>query len=102
MHRPLADSFILETVNRLITVLFKFVPQQPGLNEGGTVLAAQMLGLDLQTGSTLAIVRRARMLFWQLTGMALLVRHGISTQRILADEQLTNRPMHQATTRRTQ
>ena len=95
----LADAFILETVNRLITVLFKFVPQQPGLNEGATVLAAQMLGLDFQTGSTLGIVRRARMIFWQLAGMALLVRHGVSTRLILADEELTNRQLQSSSTR---
>lgn len=94
---PLVTSFILETVNRLITVLFKFVPQQPGLNEGATVLAAQVLGLSLPTASTLAVVRRARMLFWQLAGMALLVRHGISTRRILADEELTARQHRPAT-----
>ena len=87
----LADSFIFETVNRLSTVLFKFVPQQPGLNEGATALAAQALGYGFQTGSTLGIVRRVRMLFWQLAGTALLVRYGISTQRILSDEELTSR-----------
>ena len=94
----LADAFILETVNRLITVLFKFVPQQPGLNEGATVLAARVLGLGFQIGSTLGIVRRARMLFWQLAGMALLVRHGVSTRLILADEELTNRAPQQTST----
>ena len=90
----LADSFIFETANRLITVLFKFVPQQPGLNEGATVLTASMLGLDFQTGSTLGIVRRVRMLFWQLVGMALLVRHGVNTRRILADTELTDSTVH--------
>jgi hypothetical protein len=91
----LADSFILETVNRLITVLFKFVPQQPGFNEYSTVLACSVLGLPFQGCSTLAIVRRARMLFWQLAGMALLVRHGITTRGILADAELTERARHQ-------
>lgn len=80
----LADSFIFETVNRLSTVLFKFVPQQPGLNEGATVLAAQVLGFSFQTGSTLGFVRRARMLFWQLAGMTLLLGHRLTTRRILA------------------
>jgi hypothetical protein len=96
----LADSFILETVNRLITVMFKFVPQQPGLNEGATVLACQVLGLPFQGCSTLAIVRRARMLFWQLAGMALLVRHGVTARGILADEELTDRRVHQPTLHR--
>ena len=85
---PLVTSFVLETVNRLITVLFKFVPMQVGVNEGGTVLAAQILGLGPHVGLTLAIIRRARILFWQLAGTALLVRHGLSTRRILEDAEL--------------
>jgi hypothetical protein len=31
------------------------------------------------------------MLFWQLAGMALLVRHGVTTRRILEDRELTDR-----------
>lgn len=87
---PLVTSFILETANRLVTVLFKFVPmQQPGLNEVSTVLVAQLLGLNTQTAGTLAIVKRARMLFWQLAGTALLVRHGVTARRILNDRELS-------------
>jgi hypothetical protein len=90
-HAPsLVTSFIVETAHRLITVLFKFVPmQQPGVSEAGTMLVAQLLGLNAQTASTLVIVRRARMIFWQLAGTALLVRHGITTRRILDDAELT-------------
>jgi hypothetical protein len=87
---PLVTSFILETANRLVQALFKFVPmQQPGLNEVSTVLVAQLLGLSTQTAGTLAIVRRARMLFWQLAGTALLVRHGVTARRILNDAELS-------------
>jgi hypothetical protein len=86
---PLVTSFVLETVNRLITVVFKFVPMQVGVNEGGTVLATQILGMTAQAGLTLAIIRRARVLVWQLTGTALLVRHGLTTRRILDDAELT-------------
>ena len=81
----LLTSFVLETVNRLITVAFKFVPMQVGVNEAGTAVATQMLGLGLQVGLTLAIVRKARILFWIVVGSALLVRHGLSTRRVLED-----------------
>jgi lysylphosphatidylglycerol synthase-like protein len=97
---PMVTSFILETANRLIIVVFKFVPmQQPGLNEVGTVLVAQALGLSKQIASTLAIVRRTRMLFWQLAGTALLVRHGITARRILHDRELNEQRVHHLTTR---
>ena len=85
----LATAFILETANRLITVVFKFVPmQQAGFNEAGTVLAGQVLGVGTDTAAALAIVRRVRMLFWQLAGTVLLLRHGVTARRILQDEEL--------------
>ena len=84
----LLTSFVIETVNRLITVVFKPVPMQVGVNEAGTALVTQVLGLGLQVGITLAIVRRARILFWMLAGTVLLVRHGLSARRVLEDVEL--------------
>lgn len=78
-------SFVLEAVNRLITVVFKFVPMQVGVNEAGTALATQLLGLGLELGLTLAIVRKARVLFWIIVGAVLLVRHGLTTRDVLHD-----------------
>jgi hypothetical protein len=74
---PLVTSFILETTNRLITVVFKFVPLRLGVDEAGTALFTQVLGLGSQTGVTLAIVRKARVLFWTAAGAILLVREGL-------------------------
>jgi hypothetical protein len=85
---PLLTSFVLEAVNRLITVAFKFVPLQVGVNEAGTALATQLLGLGREPGLTLAIVRKARILFWMLTGTVLLVRHGLTARRVLEDARL--------------
>ena len=85
----LVTSFILETANRLIIVLFKFIPmQQPVVGGAATVLVARALGLRQDTSLALAIVRGGRMLFWQLAGTVLLVRHGMSTRRILQDREL--------------
>ena len=81
----LLTSFVLEAVNRMITVVFKFVPMQVGVNEAGTAVATQILGLGLQAGLTLAIVRKARVLFWMIAGTVLLVRHGLSARRVLED-----------------
>ncbi len=85
---PLMTSFVLETVNRLITVIFKFVPMQVGVNEAGTALLTEVLGLGLQTGLTLAIVRKARIIFWMIAGAVLLVRHGLSARQVLDDVKL--------------
>jgi hypothetical protein len=87
----LVTSFILETANRLIIVLFKFIPmQQPVVGGAATVLVARALGITQETALALAIVRGGRMLFWQLAGTLLLVRHGMSTRRILQDQELQN------------
>src|SRR5262249_19124201 len=39
---PLLSAFVLETVNRLITVAFKFVPFQVGVAEAGTAVVADV------------------------------------------------------------
>jgi hypothetical protein len=80
---PLLTSFILESVNRLITVVFKFVPLQVGVNEAGTALTTQVLGMGTTSGLTLGIVRKARVLVWTLVGAALLVRHGLDARQRL-------------------
>ena len=85
---PLMTSFLLETVNRLITVMFKFVPMQVGINEAGTALVTGMLGLGMELGLTLAIVRKARIVFWMVVGAVFLVRHGLSARQVLDDVKL--------------
>jgi Lysylphosphatidylglycerol synthase TM region len=82
---PLLTSFIIETVDRLITVAFKFVPFQAGVGEAGTGLITQLLGLGAAPGVTLSIARKARMGIWSVIGTALLVRQGLSARRVLQD-----------------
>jgi hypothetical protein len=74
----LLAAFILESVNRLINVVFKFIPLRIGVDEGGTGKVASLLGLTRTTGVTLAIVRKARDICWTAIGVALIVRRGIS------------------------
>ncbi|HXD31220.1 MAG TPA: lysylphosphatidylglycerol synthase domain-containing protein [Pyrinomonadaceae bacterium] len=74
----LLTAFILESVNRLINVIFKFIPLRIGVDEGGTGKVASLLGLTNTTGVTLAIVRKARDICWTAIGVALIVRRGIS------------------------
>jgi Lysylphosphatidylglycerol synthase TM region len=85
----LTTSFILETVNRLITVVFKFIPLQIGVNEAGTALLTQVLGLGALPGTTVGIVRRLRMLCWTLAGTALFFKRGLTTRRVLEDAELS-------------
>ena len=77
----LFNAFLLDTVNRLINVVFRAVPMRVGVDEVTTSGFAEMLGLGSASGLTLALVRKARMLFWAVAGLALLGRRAI--RRIL-------------------
>jgi hypothetical protein len=76
----LLTAFLFETANRLITVVFKFIPLRLGVDETGTAWFAQMIGLTARTGLSLGIIRRARVLFWAAAGGLLLVREGLGTR----------------------
>jgi hypothetical protein len=71
-------AFILESVNRVINVVFKFVPLRTGVDEAGTGMLSKILGFTTVTGVTLAIVRKGRDLVWTAIGVAFLVRRGFS------------------------
>lgn len=72
----LLESIVLETVNRLITIIFKFVPMRIGVDEAGSGLATQVLALTSGVGVTMAIVRKARTLFWAAVGVGVLAVTG--------------------------
>jgi hypothetical protein len=76
----LLTAFILESVNRLINVVFKFIPLRAGVDEGGTATLAKVLGFSTTTGVTLAIVRKGRDICWAAIGVALMVHRGISVR----------------------
>jgi Lysylphosphatidylglycerol synthase TM region len=75
--RPgLLTAFVLEYVNRSITVAFQFVPMWLGVDEAGTSLATSALGLGSAAGVSLALVRKARIVIWTAIGLGLLVKSG--------------------------
>lgn len=78
-------AFVLETANRIVNVVFRFVPLRLGVDEAGSALITNVLGLGTAAGVTLAVVRKARVLCWSLAGIALMIRRGL-TLRALAQE----------------
>lgn len=78
----LLTAFILESVNRVINVAFKFIPFRLGVDEAGTGMLAKALGFTPAIGATLAIVRKARDMFWTAVGVALMVRRGLSLNKL--------------------
>jgi hypothetical protein len=81
----LQQAFILESVNRIINVAFKFIPLRAGVDEGGTGQVSKVLGFARGIGETLAIIRKGRDIFWSAIGLLLIWRKGFSL-RSLADD----------------
>jgi hypothetical protein len=81
----LLTAFVLESVNRVINVVFKFVPMRVGVDEAGTGMLTKVLQLGTASGVTLAIIRKARVIFWAALGITFLVRRGLSLRAVAAD-----------------
>ena len=75
-------AFILESVNRVITIAFKFIPLRMGVDEAGTGRVSKVLQFTMTTGVTLAIIRKGRDLFWAAIGMILLLQRGLSLRAV--------------------
>jgi hypothetical protein len=71
-------AFILESVNRVINVAFKFVPLRMGVDEAGTGKISAVLLFTEATGVTLAIIRKGRDVFWTIVGVGLLIQRSVS------------------------
>jgi hypothetical protein len=79
------SAFLFESVNRVITVVFKFIPFRAGIDEFGTGHLAKVLAFGMAAGVTLAVVRKARMLFWMAAGVVLLLARGLSPRTVAAE-----------------
>jgi hypothetical protein len=67
------NALILGTVERLITIGFKFVPLRLGVDHIGAGSMTAILGLGPAIGISIATVRTARNLFWAAVGLLMLV-----------------------------
>ncbi len=78
----LYSSFLLESISRLITIVFKLIPFLIGVDEVGAQFVAETLALGAGVGVTLAIVRKGRILFWTAVGLILIVKRELSFKEI--------------------
>ena len=79
----LYSAYLLESVSRVITIVFKLVPFLIGVDEAGAQFVAETLALGAGVGITLAIIRKGRILFWTAVGMILIIRRELSLIEIL-------------------
>ncbi|HEY8563738.1 MAG TPA: lysylphosphatidylglycerol synthase transmembrane domain-containing protein [Pyrinomonadaceae bacterium] len=71
-------AFLLESISRVITTLFKLIPFLIGVDEAGAQFVTETLALGVGVGVTLAIIRKGRILFWAIVGVLLIVKRGLS------------------------
>jgi putative ABC transport system permease protein len=72
-----AAPFVIESLTKVINFAFGFVPGTIGVYESGNVVILKALGFAGATGLTLAIVRKAGMLFWTLLGLVILTSRAV-------------------------
>ena len=75
------QAIVFETVNRFTTVAFKFVPFRIGVDEAASGAVAPLLAATAAAGVSLAVIRRARVLFWSAVGLLLVVTHPVRNAR---------------------
>lgn len=71
----IVQAIVFEALNRVITVVFKFVPFRVGVDEVLTGALAPILAVNPAAGVALAVVRKVRNLFWAAIGLALVAAH---------------------------
>ena len=78
----LLSAFLLESVSRLITIVFKLIPFVIGVDEAGAQFVSETLALGAGIGVTLAVIRKGRILFWTAVGLLLIIKRGLSIRAI--------------------
>ena len=71
----LSQAIGFEALNRVVTVVFKFVPFRIGIDEALSGALAPVLAVSPVAGVALAVVRKIRNLFWNGVGLALIATH---------------------------
>lgn len=78
-------AFLLESVNRVILVVFKLIPFLIGVDEAGASFITETLAIGASVGVTLAIIRKGRVLCWTGLGIFLIARSGLSIREIATE-----------------
>ncbi|MBE7515096.1 MAG: flippase-like domain-containing protein [Chloracidobacterium sp.] len=77
LRNSVMTSFLLESVSRLMAILFKLIPLTIGVDEAGAKFVGETVALAAGVGVTLALIRKGRMLFWTAIGFLLIVKRGL-------------------------
>ena len=69
----IVNSYIIESLTKVINAAFSFVPGTVGVYEGGSGIILRSLGYTAAIGVALALVRRGAILFWAAVGFVILL-----------------------------
>jgi hypothetical protein len=75
LQPTLAEALIFSALDRVIIVLFKFVPFRIGVDEASSGGMAALLGWTPAIGVALAVVKKVRSLAWTGVGLLLIASH---------------------------
>lgn len=78
----LMTAFLMESVSRLVTILFKLIPMTIGVDEAGAQFVGDTVALAAGVGVTLAIIRKGRILFWTAIGFLFILKRGLSLRNL--------------------
>jgi hypothetical protein len=81
------SAFVLESVSRLITIVFKLIPFVIGVDEAGAQFVGDTVAIGAGIGVTLAVIRKGRILFWTGVGLLLIIKRGLSIRAMSKLEQ---------------
>jgi uncharacterized protein (TIRG00374 family) len=73
----LPQALVIEGGTKVLSMFSFLVPGNVGVREGGVVLLLELFALGTSVGVALALVRRARALFWVAVGGMLMTWQGI-------------------------
>jgi hypothetical protein len=83
-----AEAIVFESLNRLVTVAFKFVPFRIGVDEAFSGAMAAVLAIDPAAGVALAVIRKIRNLFWSGVGLAIVAAHPARSAAVRGSERV--------------
>jgi hypothetical protein len=78
VRTPVLTAFVLEAVNRTITIAFQFVPMWVGVDEASTAAVTSAVNLGSAAGISLALIRKTRIVVWTAIGLLHVVQRGLS------------------------
>jgi hypothetical protein len=88
----LEQAIVFEALNRVLTVVFKFVPFRVGVDEAASGGVAPVMALNPVAAVTLAVVRKVRSLVWTGIGLAFIAAHPAHAEP--ATDRRENAPAH--------